>query len=95
MVDHLNPRFIALYADGLTVLLDLGRLVPAARRALMFAYRPRFAAFFAMVVNYPLVKFQCTTVALGTASLLYPNCRAHLDNPRRFFSTDPRDVWAY
>jgi hypothetical protein len=51
MVVHLNPRFIALYADGLTVLFDLGRLVPAARRALMFAYRPRFAAFFAMFTS--------------------------------------------
>jgi hypothetical protein len=30
---------------------DLGRLVPAARRALMFAYRPRFAGFFAMFTS--------------------------------------------
>ena len=33
----MNPRFIAFHADALTVDFDFGRLVPALRRALMFA----------------------------------------------------------
>jgi hypothetical protein len=33
----LNPRFIAFQAEWLTVDFDFGRLVPALRRALMFA----------------------------------------------------------
>ena len=38
---------MAAYEAALTVDFDFGRLVPALRRALMFAYRPR-AFFFAM-----------------------------------------------
>jgi hypothetical protein len=37
--------FIMRHTLGLMVLLDLGRLVPALRLALMLAYRPGFELF--------------------------------------------------
>ena len=46
------------YAFELMVDLDLGRDVPALRRALMFAYRPRLAIyFFFLGIVLPIIFF--------------------------------------
>lgn len=45
--------FIILHTFGLMVLSDLGRLVPALRRALMLAYRPGFDLFICTLYHTP------------------------------------------
>jgi len=45
--------FIIRQILGLMVLSDLGRLVPALRRALMLAYRPGFDLFICVLYHTP------------------------------------------
>jgi hypothetical protein len=66
---------------GLMVLLDLGRLVPALRRALMFAYRPGFELFISRL--YHTHHLITNSVSAGAVAVLISKTLAQ-DYPTPF-----------